>query len=1262
MAMPERREIVKGVEYYGAVLKGGPIEAWRTVEAPKPEGAVLVGTGEYVPEAEYKKLSPAEQAYLKKRGVAAFNAEQERTNRQQVKEYEETKAFVEQQQAQQERWYQENVVEVGPAKESILLTQFKTLSETAQNLLKRVGIEEYNRQIKLKATVTGDQAFGQLQSEGKIPSNAVFESYDSSTGEVTYEVPQPSTPAPTLTGEQAFVQLKREGKIPANAVFKSYNPSTSEVSYEVPAPPLTGEQAFAQLKSEGKVPEGATFKGFDEKTGSVSYTLVNPIIYLRNHPGDVAGLVKRGYDTTTATQINSALVNTKGYWDSQGGIDAHRYMRMNPDKIGDLYALGLTDEGVKKIAADNDRPLSKEAFEQQYFADRGWEWMSPFVRAATELVSREDRQRNANRFNAAALAYIKVYGTREYYRSMYTQAGAMMVPALRALYPEVGLKDITATEWAFSILVPATIAMGAVAPVVGPLAGIALRGGATLGGVAITSLMGVGTAVNWDRMSTPEKVIAVSVTVLSALGTATAFRGTVQSIQDFVKVQPTLAAAKTAGIEHSEMVNALVKANKMASQRALVDANTATKVNSAITASKTADQAFIIRLSNLDRVSTKNLARFEKLSGYKGLTNVVKEVAAAKAALQNAWDRVEGVKISPGPQQWLSVREIEALSDLQVARDNFFRTMDKFGQVTKVRYTSAPSPVWDTPIATTEKMIAELTKEINKPGRVIVSKSYVTDVEQLKILQNNLEYYLYQKASGEFIYNEPPATWSMSWESAGDAFVKELDEFLKGSGRYSPEFTAKQRTADAANARLELDYYNRMGFWPGGSPRYPHPGLQPAGATARAAVATLEGSPEALGILGPENVLVLKPQVVPVAAISRVTVAAPGVALSMPQVVVVPAGLAGITLRADFVAAMEPQDFEKMFGTAVTIRAVDPQVQKVVEKTLPQVATIQQVDTVSGVIIEVPKIEGARWFNPSEAVEVAKKVEVYGYVQQLLRVVEDASTQASVLTVNEQAVTEAVATQIAQRLVTIEDPAVREQVMQELQLSVSPALQQQIEQQTQQQIEQQTQQQVRTQTQQQVRTQTQVKTQVQTRAQLRTRTPVRTGVRTTVKIVTPIISFIPLIPAEEGPKKLGLAYPEGTAVWKMGIVWKIIPPPYDAKKPISSREPPEGVEVTEGTPQETLTFIGGVLPMENISFDLGVTDGFIDVANQTIHFTGYGEETDVGLRLPEPTKGLTLRQVPPVRMYPRPIRRKRVATKVAIRRKEVKPRVRSTWL
>jgi|GEM_PF-5006573 len=169
------------------------------------------------------------------------------------------------------------------------------------------------------------------------------------------------------------------------------------------------------------------------------------------------------------------------------------------------------------------------------------------------------------------------------------------------------------------------------------------------------------------------------------------------------------------------------------------------------------------------------------------------------------------------------------------------------------------------------------------------------------------------------------------------------------------------------------------------------------------------------------------------------------------------------------------------------------------------------------------------------------------------------------------------------------------------------------------------------------------------------RSATASAVATAVRTATAIMALratakTPILDRKKRPKhkKERKAYPAGTIAWKQGAFWKIIPPPYDLKKPIHSTVPPKGVARLSGTPQETLTFIKGKLPFGNVSFDLGVVDGFIDVKKKTINFTGGGLETVVGRRKPEPTRGLSLVKVRPRKTIRK---RKRVPTNKAQRRK-----------
>lgn len=129
---------------------------------------------------------------------------------------------------------------------------------------------------------------------------------------------------------------------------------------------------------------------------------------------------------------------------------------------------------------------------------------------------------------------------------------------------------------------------------------------------------------------------------------------------------------------------------------------------------------------------------------------------------------------------------------------------------------------------------------------------------------------------------------------------------------------------------------------------------------------------------------------------------------------------------------------------------------------------------------------------------------------------------------------------------------------------------------------------------------------------------------------------LPELPKGTAERAGGEEYPKGTVVWNMGNLrgkgeeYKIIPPPYTLLKPITSFKPPKGMTKTKGTPQETLTFIGGKVPFRNVSFDLGITDGFIDVKTRQIRFSGEGEHTDVGTRIKSTTQGVALTDNPPL--------------------------------
>lgn len=91
--------------------------------------------------------------------------------------------------------------------------------------------------------------------------------------------------------------------------------------------------------------------------------------------------------------------------------------------------------------------------------------------------------------------------------------------------------------------------------------------------------------------------------------------------------------------------------------------------------------------------------------------------------------------------------------------------------------------------------------------------------------------------------------------------------------------------------------------------------------------------------------------------------------------------------------------------------------------------------------------------------------------------------------------------------------------------------------------------------------------------------------------------------------------PQGSIAWRQGLFWKFIPPPWNQKKPITLRTPPEGAKyVNARSPSQTIQMIGksdAVVP-KSASIDLGVVDILIKDYGKIILFKGKGLETSVG--------------------------------------------------
>ncbi len=119
---------------------------------------------------------------------------------------------------------------------------------------------------------------------------------------------------------------------------------------------------------------------------------------------------------------------------------------------------------------------------------------------------------------------------------------------------------------------------------------------------------------------------------------------------------------------------------------------------------------------------------------------------------------------------------------------------------------------------------------------------------------------------------------------------------------------------------------------------------------------------------------------------------------------------------------------------------------------------------------------------------------------------------------------------------------------------------------------------------------------------------------------------------KEEEKKRYEKWPPGTLAWRQGMFWKVVPPPYDIKEPITLKNPPSGAHkfaTGKGSAYKTVQVIGGPAP-NDIRVDLGVVDIFVKGGHTdpVITFKGGGLLTDVGGRDPSPTEGITIEGIP----------------------------------
>jgi len=188
-------------------------------------------------------------------------------------------------------------------------------------------------------------------------------------------------------------------------------------------------------------------------------------------------------------------------------------------------------------------------------------------------------------------------------------------------------------------------------------------------------------------------------------------------IAKYVKNQITTKLATDAGI----------------ASRSLTEAETALKTTygtpkydiaaadaqKAIATARLADRNFTDRIAATDNLTSKQLKTYEKLSGYDGLTQSVKDVNTASNELKSAWADVDAGKLKVGKGASIEAKlgspeYLQNLERVAAARAKLDAALTKYNDVISVRTKVSPATGYDGIISQTEKDISGGTAELSR--------------------------------------------------------------------------------------------------------------------------------------------------------------------------------------------------------------------------------------------------------------------------------------------------------------------------------------------------------------------------------------------------------------------------------------------------------------------------------------------------------------------------------------------------------------------
>ena len=229
-----------------------------------------------------------------------------------------------------------------------------------------------------------------------------------------------------------------------------------------------------------------------------------------------------------------------------------------------------------------------------------------------------------------------------------------------------------------------------------------------------------------DTPETSSRYTTVRDEVLNAAADANTAKNRLQTVLDengntrlakYVKNQIMTKSATEAGVAARELTVA-EKALKTTYGTPTYDI-AAADAQRAIANARMADQDFIDRISATDNLTTKQMKAYEKLSGYDGLAESVRDVNTASKELKAAWEDVDAGRLKIGKGGYVEAKlgspeYLQNLERVTAAQVKLDAALTKYNNVITVRSHISPAAGYEGIINQTEDNISGAAREMSR--------------------------------------------------------------------------------------------------------------------------------------------------------------------------------------------------------------------------------------------------------------------------------------------------------------------------------------------------------------------------------------------------------------------------------------------------------------------------------------------------------------------------------------------------------------------